>query len=140
MTRQTEIDLVARSRAELDIIASALKDAPPLDRAGQRRELHPYNSVASSGAAQKAILKIVTRRDPGNQWIAVYRALEAVDDAGNGFNVFTDMYRDAAFQCGVEYAIRSLPDWWAGFLALDADTRATVAAYVRAVVAAKGGQ
>lgn len=108
----------ASARAELDMIASALEDAPVLDRLAQQHEPHPYNSIASTDVMQRTLLRIVRRREPQNQWFYVYRALERTDDHGDGFNVFMDAYRDAAFQAGVEYAARSLPKWYAAFAAL----------------------
>lgn len=110
-----EIDFDARAKRELAKIAKALNAIPaaskPFRRMAQSEEIFPYHDIASSVHVPNLILDLIKGRDPNNQWIAVERALEGVDDAGNGQNMFMAMYREAAFQIGVEYALRSLPGW-----------------------------
>lgn len=125
---------MARSRGELDSLASALEHAPRLDRNAQRRELFPYHNVASSRQLQSAVLRIIEKRDPANAWIAVERAMQNVDDAGNGHTTFMALYREVIFQAGVEYAFRSFPDWWAPLEALRQSDREALNALVRRAV------
>jgi hypothetical protein len=133
-SRFVEIDLLARSRAELDSLASALEHAPPLDREAQRRELFPYHNVASSRQMEAAVLRIIEKRDPDNAWVGVERAMQSVDEAGNGHTNFMALYREVIFQAGIEYAFRSFPDWWAQLEALRQADREAINALVRRVV------
>lgn len=125
---------MARSRAELDSLASALNHAPRLDREAQRRELFPYHAVASSRQLEAAVLRIIEKRDPVNAWVAVERAMQSVDDAGNGHSSFMALYREVTFQAGVEYAFRSFPDWWAPLEALRQTDREAINGLVRRAV------
>lgn len=122
-----EINLQARAKRELAKIAAALNAIPaasePCRRMAQSAELFPYHAIASELPVPDLILDLIKGRDPRNGWIAVERALLAVDDAGDGHSMFMAMYREAAFQIGVEYALRSLPSWWPLFSSLDDNAR-----------------
>ena len=124
---------IERARGERDLLAGALRHAPPLDQEAEDREISPYNSIASSEAMRRVLLKIVFRRLSGTPWVDVFRALERTD-----FADMLDAYRDASFMAGVEYAGRSLPDWWPEYAALGADLRGYVGVLVRSVTRKDG--
>lgn len=104
-------DVTARNAGDLDMIASALADAPALNRHAQKLERFPYNEIASSEAMQRVLLRLVQRRKGASPWLDVYRALERADRTGDDFAAFMDGYRDVTFMAGVEYAVRSIPQW-----------------------------
>ena len=137
------VSSVARWRAEVDAIRSALADTPALDRKALALERHPYNAIASSEPMRKAIFRIVERRDPDTPWLDAFRALERADRTGEDFAAFMDAYRDVVFMAGVEYATRSLPPWWDSFLSLNEEMRSGISVIIAATVremAQKGGR
>lgn len=132
---------IARFRSALDVLGSALQGAPPLDYDAESRNPFPFNSIASSDAVQEAVLNIVSRREPTTKkWIDVFRALQSTADAG----FFFDLYRDATFMAGAEYARRSLPSAWQALASLPDEQRRGMESIIRATVGAmaddpKGG-
>ena len=97
-------------RREVLMIAAVLANLPALDRATENAESHPYNSIASSDAMQELVEKLVRQRSPQNAWNAVHGSMCKTDQSGEGYWAWMDAFRDASFQCGVEYAFRSLPE------------------------------
>ena len=130
-----------KARSEADMIAAALTNAPMLDRESMGADLFPFNDIASSDPVITVVDKLVRARAPQNPWIAAHAALMKTDETGNGYAAFTDVFRDAAFQVGVDYALRSTrdtrPEWWAAYQSLDARTQLAIGVVVRH--AAKGG-
>lgn len=116
--------LKARGRTEADMIDTALQDAPPLDREGMGAELFPFNDIASAESVQAVIEKIARRRNPDSPWNAAHKALLLTDENGKGYADFIDTLRDVTFLVGVDYARRSLPEWWRHYEALGNGGRA----------------
>lgn len=123
--------LRARGRAEADMITEALRDAPPLDREAMGSDLHPFNDIASSEVVQAVIEKIVRRRLPESPWHDAHRSLLRTDETQRGYAEFTDAVRDVAFLVGIDYALRSLPSWWAAHCALPLNQREGLAALIQ---------
>lgn len=134
--------LKARGRTEADMIATALQDAPPLNRARMGVDLYPFNDIASSDVVQATVARIVRRRIPGSYWPDAHAALLKTDDNGKGYAEFMDAYRDVAFLVGVDYALRSLLaefPFLEEYRSLKADGRALFAWMIRQQAADKGG-
>jgi hypothetical protein len=133
----------SRGRTEGNMIATALHDAPALDREAMGAELYPFNAIASAESVQAVIAKIVRRRIPGSPWTEAHDALMKTDENGKGYAEFMDTTRDVTFMVGVDYALRSLPSWWSDYQSLDRDGQALLGAMVAdmadAVAARKGG-
>lgn len=129
----------AKAKADAELIASALADAPRLDRESMSADQFPFNEIASSDRVIAVVDKLVKARLTGNPWITAHKALLHTDQNGHGYATFTDAFRDAAFQVGVDYALRSskLPEWWTLYEGMDARTKAAVAVVIN--YAAKGG-
>lgn len=115
------------------MIAAVLATLPAIDRKTQNAEDHPYNEIASSEAMQKLVIKLVRQRYPGNLWSAVHGPLCKAESTGRGYWLWTDALRDVSFQCGVEYAIRSLPEWWPILRLISPSTLADLGAMVRRI-------
>lgn len=128
--------LKARGRTEADMIATALQDAPPLDREGMGAELYPFNEIASAESVQAAVEKIVRRRMPDNPWNDVHTPLCKTDQSGNGYWSWVDTFRDVAFLVGVDYALGSLPSWWPLVDAMGAEDRAVLGKLVESLASA----
>ena len=132
-----ETRLEARAKRELAKITRALDAVPaasePFRRKAQSAEIFPYHAIASASPVPDLILDLIKGRDPDNQWIAVERALLSLGDAGDGHAMFMAMYREAAFQIGVEYALRSFPNWCPLVRFLPAEAREGIAVIVRRV-------
>ena len=111
--------LKARGRMEADMIATALKDALPLDREGMGSELYPFNDITNAESVRAVMDKIVRLRIPESPWNEAHKALLATDQNGKGYAEFMEAFRDVAFLVGVDYAQRSLPSWWSAFSDLD---------------------
>lgn len=137
--------LKSRARTEADMIASALEDAPLLDREGMGAEMYPFNDIASAESVQAVIPKIVRRRIPENPWNDAHRALMTTDQNGQGYASFNDVLREVAFMVGVDYAMRSLPAWWHHYESLPEDGKMLLGVMVADMAdsasarAAKGG-
>lgn len=137
--------LTERACTEARMVASALQDAPGLDRRGMGSELYPFNNIASSEAMQEVVQKIVRGRIPHNPWTTAHKALMATDESGKGYAEFSDTLRDVAFLVGVDYALRSLPSWWSRYNALPELKRAGLSRIIAMTVQAelediKGGE
>jgi hypothetical protein len=130
-----------RARSEADLITSALSGTAPLDRDAMGAEQFPFNDIASSDRVIAAVEKLVRTRLSGSPWMSAHKALLNTDENGNGYAEFVVAFRDAAFQVGVDYALRSaprdLPDWWPVYQRLDARTKAAMSHVVQQ--AAKAG-
>lgn len=118
------------------MIASALQDAPPLDREGMGAERYPFNDIASSEAVQAVVEKLVRRRIPDNPWNEVHKPLCKTDQSGNGYWSWLDAFRDVAFLVGVDYALQSRPDWQITLDQLPEAHRPAVERVIRLVVEA----
>lgn len=133
--------LRARGRSEYDMIASALRDAPVLNREAMGAEPHPFNDVASSQPVQAVIDKLVRQRNAESPWIDAHRALIRTDENGKGYAEYVDAFRDAAFLVGLDYGLRSisgvLPEWLNDLQRADEDLQRNIAVLVR--FALKGG-
>ena len=113
-----EMWLRARARAESDTIATALRDAPVLDRDLMGAAEHPFHEIASAPPVYEVVAKIVRRRLPDSRWPDAHAALIKTNDNGKGYGEFVDAFRDVAFLVGVDYALRSLPSWWRQYRSL----------------------
>lgn len=118
---------------ELATIAAVLATLPVVDREKENSQTHPYNEIASAEAMQKLVATLVRQRYPDNLWNAAHGPMCKTDRNGRGYWSWTDAYRDAAFQCGVEYAMRSLPDWWPLLRLISPDTLEDLGAFVRRI-------
>lgn len=137
-TRKTVADPLTQSHAsirrrEVLMIAAVLAHLPALNRTAENAEPFPYSSVASSDAMQELIERLVRQRAPENAWNAVHRVIGKTDPSGYGYLGWTDAFRDASFQCGVEYAVRSLPSWWPLLRLISPDTLEHLGVFVRRI-------
>lgn len=128
------LNRITRFRAERDMLASALEGAPPLNYDAEGREPAPFNSIASTDAMRRALLKVIARRNTFPLAADLFRAVDQTPMFGD----YLDAYRNAAFMAGVEYAMRSLPAWWPSYVALSDDLRRHVGVVVVATARKDG--
>jgi len=132
--RRRIADAPRRGRREAAMIAAALEALPALNRAEMGSELFPFNEVASADPVQAVIEKLVRQRAPDNSWNGVHGPMCKTDHSGNGYWAWIDVFRDAAFLVGVDYAMRSmpeLPDWWGEYQKLHPDLQNSIGVLVR---------
>lgn len=111
-------------------VAATVQDAESHSHRALLRDHFLLNTVAYKAAPFELIESLIQRWYPSVGWAKVHRALESVKDAGDGYSVFMDAFRDAAFLAGVSYAHHQEPAWFETFARLDADSQEATRQFV----------